>query len=318
MHDIYTRLPTEIAYGRVLIVALIPRIDPLPRRRVLQSIGAVSTSIAGFSGVVASTNSSSKEETLFEQATQIKREQGHEEYERFLTAHGIEFDSAAVGVTQQETGTSGNSEGLSTESLTCVEPDDDCELEMKVYMDLADFPVAGYIAQMAVNYQYIYYSNSIIGGPVLSGPDAIKDAAGFGWDNNSWDIKTPDRPVDSMGHPEHGDWDGGSYSDRGGTLFEIQPAATVQADAQSRSDNGTYWASAHSIVSLDQQSGHSPGDEIRGLVRHTWGSTSTNFSFTIGVGLTGPSIGIGFSKSVQINDEDIGNNPSGERLAVEA
>lgn len=292
-----------------------PSIDRPTRRAALQSVGTVTMGVLGLHGVLGGAVFSG-DGGLYERGQRILLERGHAAYERFLEEHDVAIDAASAGVPRRGIGRERVADGGRSRSRPCVEPRGDCELDLQVDMHLNEFPERGYVVQQVVQYRYEYAADQ---GGVQSGPDGIPDGAVLRWDPESWDLATPRRPFDSMSPPEYGDWDNGSYanSGSGSTLFEIRPAATVDADARSRTDSGTYWATAVSEVDVERQSGHSPGDEIQGIVRHLWGAPEDHVNFSVTFGPNG-RVGIDYSTTSDVEDEDVGSTASGKRLAVEA
>ena len=210
------------------------RKEHISRRRVIKSIGSglLGTGVSGVTGAADRIDhrARSRAAKLRKIGRRILKHEGVEQYKRFLDNHSVPNDHSEITAITE----ANSSSGLSTQSITCVEPDDDCYLEMKCSLSYANF-ITGPVVHGSVRYYVFYYQSS----PPPKGsdtcvcwpspaPDPVLDAIGFAW-TDGWDISTPDRPADSMYAPEYGDWDGGSYqrTGGGGTLFEVNPKAAA-------------------------------------------------------------------------------------------
>jgi hypothetical protein len=119
-------------------------VDMITRRKVVKSLGS---SIVGL-GVIGSTSATSERErfTYRDIAQSIRKVEGHDKYRQFLKRHSIPFDGTRIGWSRQS-----GEDTIGTNAVTCIEPDDECELEMKVDFELVDWPYLGLFATTYVD-----------------------------------------------------------------------------------------------------------------------------------------------------------------------
>lgn len=293
--------------------------DPsISRRSAIGSLAVAGSTVLGLEWIRSRTPSGRGADPQFDRSMAIFDQDGRDAFERHVRSEGLLVDRRETSIERASAGFDWPPDSPGEEPITCVEPDDDCELGMKVTMYLLRYPLIGWVAQIVTQYRYRLKPG--VPGSTLDAPVAIADAIAFSWHTSNWDVATPERPENSMGNPVHGDWedDSADGSRSGGSLFLVQPRATVISEASSKQDSGTYWADAHALVNLEQQRGHSSDDEIAGLVCHTWGSADNEPGFTLRTDPTNLRLGIELTPSGRLNYEDIGTEPSGRSLRVSA
>lgn len=293
--------------------------DPsVSRRAAIGSLAVAGSTGLGLGWIRSRTQSDRRTDPQFDRSMAVFDRAGGDAFERYVRSEGLLVDRRETSIEQVPAGFDWPLDTTGAQPITCVEPDDDCELGMKVAMYLIRYPLVGWVGHIVTQYRYRLRLD--LPGPVLDGPTPIPDAIAFSWHTSSWDVATPEQPESSMGEPVHGDWedDSADGSSSSGSLFLVHPRATVSSDASSKRSSGTYWANALALVNLEQQRGHSPGDEIAGLVCHTWGSADSDPGFTLRTGPEDTRVAIERSPSGRLSYEDVGTDPSGRILRVSA
>jgi len=222
----------------------------------------------------------------------------------FLRNHGIPtgIEKAEFSFPEEKA----EEDGASTQKVDCVEPTQ-CDADIQVYLSFSYLgDLDQYYAEAMMRMRYLYtYSGGYY--HMLSGGEDPDDGLGFQWENDHWEVRSPNDLLDSTEGDTHIDWDDGSWNQQG-LAFKVHDY-NMCVDNGPTEDTYEWTPYEYAGVYLVQGDAFQEDDAVTASYMHTWKGTVSTFSVSFPAGI---SIGVGNN----VKAEDFQTNPNGDTLRV--